>query len=116
MGQMKLLMDVHMPIAVTRALRRAGIDCVTSQDLSVERLPDDALLVRATELGRIVVTQDDDFLAINADFQLSGKWHAGIIYSRHSVITIGQLVADLSLMGECMDSSEVENRITYLPL
>ncbi len=56
-------MDVHVPRAVTIGLRLRGIDVLTAQADESAGLNDSALLKRATELGRILVTQDDDLLA-----------------------------------------------------
>jgi predicted nuclease of predicted toxin-antitoxin system len=55
-------MDVHVPAAITRALRRSGIDVLTAQEDGTAELDDPALLDRAGELGRIVFTRDRDFL------------------------------------------------------
>jgi hypothetical protein len=54
-------MDVHVPAAITSGLRRRGIDVLTSQEDGSERLPDDRLLERSTQLGRVLFSQDDDF-------------------------------------------------------
>ena len=39
-----LYMDVHVPAAITRALRRRGVDVLTAQEDGNARLPDPALL------------------------------------------------------------------------
>jgi UDP:flavonoid glycosyltransferase YjiC (YdhE family) len=59
-------MDVHVPVGVTQGLRRKGIDAFTAQDDAADRMSDEELLQRATELGRVLLTQDADFLAIAA--------------------------------------------------
>ncbi len=60
-------MGVHLPAAVTDALRRSGVNVVASQEDGTGRASDGALLSRATELNRILVTQDEDFLAIASE-------------------------------------------------
>jgi predicted nuclease of predicted toxin-antitoxin system len=62
-------MDVHIPRAVSTALRLRGIDVLTAQQDGAERWEDDALLMRATALERILVTQDDDLLREGAKLQ-----------------------------------------------
>ena len=62
-----LYVDVHVPIVVTESLRRRGLDVLTSQDDGTDTQDDEVLLTRATELGRILFTQDQDFLRIAAD-------------------------------------------------
>ena len=50
-------MDVHVRRAVTAALSARLIDVLTAQDDGSAELADDALLRRATELGRVLVSQ-----------------------------------------------------------
>lgn len=61
-------MDVHVPAAITEGLRGRGVDVLTSQEDGTRRWEDDALPVRATELQRILFTQDEDLLRIAADW------------------------------------------------
>lgn len=109
-------MDVHLPAAVTDALRRLGIDVITSQEDGTGRATDSALLSRATELNRILVTQDEDFLLIAADWQSSGTHFTGLIYGHQLRTAIGQMVEDLELIATCMPTSEIANRLIHLPL
>ena len=55
-------MDVHVPPAITTALRLRKIDVLTAQEDGMAELDDEHLLRRATELGRILVWQDHDLL------------------------------------------------------
>ena len=55
------------------------------------------LLRRATELGRVLVSQDEDLLREGARRWLSErKDFSGIIYAHQLRITIGQMVEDLN--------------------
>ena len=55
-------MDVHVPRAITIGLRLRKIDILTAQEDQRRTAPDPLLLDRATELNRLIFTQDDDFL------------------------------------------------------
>jgi len=55
-------MDVHVRRAVTTALRLRSIDVLTAQEDGAAEATDAALLQRATELGRVLVSQDADLL------------------------------------------------------
>ena len=55
-------MDVHIPYAITTQSRLRGIDVLTSQEDGTQELDDSKLLDRASALGKILVTQDDDLL------------------------------------------------------
>src|SRR5882724_3414244 len=109
-------MDVHVPRAVTTALRMRGIDVKTAQEDNGVRLDDASLLRRSTQLGRVLVSQDDDLLRIGVAFQESGELFAGVIYAHQLKVTIGNLIADLELVARCTDPHEWSSRIEYLPL
>lgn len=55
-------MDVHVRRAVTAGLRPREIDVLTAQEDGAAELDAAQLLDRATSLGRVVFTQDRDFL------------------------------------------------------
>jgi hypothetical protein len=102
-------MDVHVPLAVTRGMRRRGIDVLTAQDAEMERASDPEHLAFATSRERVLVTQDDDFLVLHA----SGVPHAGIAYAQQGT-TIGQVVRGLRLIFEVMTPDEMRNWVEYL--
>jgi hypothetical protein len=109
-------MDVHLSRPVSDGLRRRGISVLTSQEDGTTEWSDDRLLTRATELGRAMVTQDADFLAIAQARQERGESFAGVIYSHPLNVTIGDLVRDLELIAECGTPEDHVDRIIYLPL
>jgi len=55
-----LYMDVPVPNAITHGLILRGVDVLTAQADGTTRLEDPALLDRATELGRVLFTEDED--------------------------------------------------------
>ena len=57
-----LYMDVHVPRAITCSLTAAGVNVVTAQEDGCARMPDPELLDRASSIGRILFTRDDDLL------------------------------------------------------
>ena len=57
-----LYMDEHVHRAITIGLRLRGIDVLTAQDDGRRQAPDNALLDRAKELGRVLFSQDEDLL------------------------------------------------------
>ena len=57
-----LYMDHNVPAAITNGLRLRGIDVMTALEDARHMVDDPELLDRATELGRVIVTRDDDFL------------------------------------------------------
>jgi len=109
-------MDVHVPRAVTTALRLRSIDVLTAQEDGAAQLDDDRLLQRALELGRVLVSQDEDLLREGARRLRDGEDFSGIIYSHQLRITIGQMVEDLELIATATSKEEWFGRIEYLPI
>lgn len=109
-------MDVHVPAAITRALRTQGVDVVTAQQDGAARLTDERLLDRASSLGRVVFTRDEDFLAEATARQRRSDSFRGVIYAHQLRVTIGQCVRDLHLIATCCEPEDLAGRIEYLPL
>ena len=110
-----LNMDVHVRRAVTAGLRLRGVDVLTAQEDGTGELPDPELLDRATELGRVLFTQDDDLLR-EAKRQQTDESFTGIIYAHQLGITVSQCIADLELIAQASEPHEWLNRTIYLPL
>jgi hypothetical protein len=110
-----LYMDVHVPMAITRALRRKGFDILTAQQDSTTRLSDPALLDRASALGRMLFSQDEDFLAEVVQRQRAGQQHATVIYA-HQFQPIGRCVFDLEIILEAATREDTCNHLLRIPL
>ena|SRR5437763_5275084 len=109
-------MDVHIRHAVTIALRLRSIDVLTAQEESAAGFDDARLLRRATELRRVLVSQDEDLLHEGARPLTQGQDFFGIIYSHQFRITVGQMVEDLELIARTTSRDEWWRRIEYLPI
>jgi len=109
-------MDVHVPAAISAGLRRRGIDVLTSQEDGTTRLPDERLLERATSLGRILFSQDEDLLRVTTEWQSKGVSFHGVIYAHQMSAGIGRLVLDLELVLSCCTEEELANRVFHIPL
>jgi predicted nuclease of predicted toxin-antitoxin system len=111
-----LYMDEHVPKAITIGLRIRGVDVVTAQEDGAATLPDEKLLDRATELGRVLVSFDNDFLMEVDRRQREGIKHGGVIHIKMLKMTVGEVVTDLEVIGKVGEKEDVENQVTYLPL
>ena len=110
-----LYMDVHVKSAISNGLRQRGIDVLTAQEDGQGVTSDEELLQRAHALGRLLFTQDDDFLVIAQEWQSSGRSFAGITYAHQLGITVGQAVSLLHLVCKVMTVDELRNTILFLP-
>ena len=111
----KLYMDVHVPLAVTNQVRRRGADVLTAHEDGADRFEDADLLARATQLGRVLVTQDIRLRARAETWQLEGKAFAGLAFAHPLSITIGQFVRDLEIIALASLDGECDNQVFYLP-
>jgi len=111
-----LYMDVHVPAAITRALRRRRVDVLTAQEDERSRSEDPELLDRAGALERIVFTRDSDFLAEAVRRQRTGLAFATVVYAHQQHVSIGQRVLDIELVARASRSEEASGQIVYLPL
>jgi hypothetical protein len=111
-----LYMDVSLPSAITDQLRIRGVDVLTAQEDGARRFSDSDLLDRASELRRILVTQDMDLLIEGSLRQRAGGRFFGVVYAPQTGLTIGKCVADLELIAKVTEAGEWLNRVEYLPL
>jgi predicted nuclease of predicted toxin-antitoxin system len=111
-----LYMDVHVPAAITNGLRQRGIDTLTSQDDGTRTAADHALMRRATELHRVMVSCDEDFLRIAATWQASELAFVGLVSLTSGGVRIGQVIDDIELICQCMAPEEIRNQIVFVPL
>jgi predicted nuclease of predicted toxin-antitoxin system len=74
-------MDVHIPYAMTFELRLRGVDVLTAQEDGTGKLEDSKLLDRASTLGRVLVTQDANFLKEAARRQENVLPLAGVVFA-----------------------------------
>jgi predicted nuclease of predicted toxin-antitoxin system len=109
-------MDVNVRQAVTDGLRLRGVEVLTAQEDGSRELEDDALLDRATELGYVLFTQDEDLLCEAAERQERGETFAGVIYAHQLKVTVGQCVRDLEVLALVGNPEDFVNRVEYLPL
>ena len=112
----KLYMDVHVRREITEGLRTRGVDVLTAQEDGAAELDDPILLDRATSLGRVLFSQDDDLLREAARRQQTGERFAGVIYAHQLNITIGQCIDDLELIAIATEPEDWRERVMYLPL
>jgi predicted nuclease of predicted toxin-antitoxin system len=109
-------MDVHVPLAITEALRLRGVDVLTAQQDGSRELKDPELLDRATSLGRVLFTRDVDLLAEATQRQRRGVAFQGLIFAHQLQVTIGQCVRDLELVAIAGEPEELASRVYFLPL
>jgi predicted nuclease of predicted toxin-antitoxin system len=103
-------LDEHVPHAVAGGLRRLGIDVTTSTDAGLLGSADPDQIAYGLAEGRVIFTEDDDFLALAA----AGVAHAGLAYCHQNTRSIGQIIRGLELIWEVYEPDEMRNRVEFL--
>ena len=67
-------------------------------------------------MGWVLVSQDEDLPAEAAQRQRVGREFAGLIYAHQRSITTARFIDDLELIALGVSSSEMINRVEFLPL
>ena len=111
----KLYMDVHVRQAVTDGLRLRGVDVLTAQEDGAAEFEDAELLDRASALGRVLFSQDDDLLREAKKRQQSGATFAGVIYGHQLNVTVSQTIDALELIAKAGEPNEWLNTTIYIP-
>ena len=102
-------MDEHVHPAVTAGLRRRGVNVLTAQEAGLLNTPDEAHLIMAAELSRVIFTQDADFLRLHS----SGMRHSGIVYA-HQRTPIGSIVRGLMLVYQVLALDDMRDHLEFL--
>jgi uncharacterized protein with PIN domain len=103
-------LDENVDPAVADGLRRRGVDVTTSQDSGLLNSSDERQIGFALAEDRVLVTHDDDFLS-RAKL---GAAHAGIAYCHPESRSIGQIIAALMLIGDCLTPDDMRNHVEFL--
>jgi uncharacterized protein with PIN domain len=107
--KIKFYTDENVPNAVARGLRLRGIDVLTTNEADLLGASDEEHLALALRDGRVILTQDADFLRLHA----GGVDHAGIAYARQQ-LSIGDLIRGLILIYQVLDADDMKNHIEFL--
>ncbi len=105
-----LYLDENLSPRIAKQLKRRGIDALSVKEMGLLGDPDDTHLERATQLGRVLVTSDVDFLRMAAE----GSAHAGIIFGIQGDHSIGDWVKKLELVCFVYSADEFINHVEYL--
>lgn len=109
-------MDHHVPKAITNGLRLRGVDVLTAYEDGTNEYGDDDLLDRATELQRVLFTQDDDLLNEAAKRIQENIPFYGVIYAHQLRVSIGICVNELEMIAQVGEPKDINNQVQFLPM
>src|SRR5690242_16166710 len=87
-----------------------GVDVLTAQEDGTTEEDDDRLLDRATQLHRVLITQDQDFHQIAAERQRKAEFFFGICFAPQNT-AIGVLIRDLEMVALLGEPHEFADRV-----
>ncbi len=102
-------MDEHVPTAISQGLRHRGVDVLTTQEAGLLSVSDEEHLKFAAETGRVIFTQDADFLRLHA----AGFTHQGIAYAPQQT-PVSNIVRGLMLIFDLFSQEEMVNHVEFL--
>jgi Domain of unknown function (DUF5615) len=103
-------LDEHCDPAIAAGLRLHGVDVTTTPEAGLRAAGDEEHVAHGVATGRVVFTQDEDFLRLGA----AGVEHRGIAFCYQQTRGIGQIIAGLLLIWEVYDPEEMAGRVEYL--
>jgi len=101
--------DEHVSKAVVRGLRQRGVDVLTASEARMLGASDVGHLKRAQSEGRVIFTQDDDFLRLHA----AGVDHSGIVYAPQQT-QVTDIIRGLMVIHQVLDADEMHGQIEFL--
>src|SRR2546430_11723430 len=98
------------------SMSAARVELLTAQADGAAELGDPDLLDRATSLGRVLFSQDEDLLAEATRRQRARISFAGVVYAHQIYVTIGRCISDLELIAKAGNPGDLAGRVLFLPL
>lgn len=108
MSQLRFFLDEDVYAAVAVALRRAGVDAVSTPEAGRLGESDESQLSWATAAGRAIVTFNvAHFARLHAECLQQGRDHAGIVVSAQR--PVGETLRRLLALANAIDGDRMKN-------
>jgi predicted nuclease of predicted toxin-antitoxin system len=108
-SEIRYYTDEHVARAVIRGLRQRGVDILTVPEAGMMGATDEAHLTLAFNQGRVLFTQDADFLRLAA----AGMAHSGIVYATQHT-SIGNIIRGLMYVYQVLEAEDMAGKVEYL--
>lgn len=103
-------LDEHCDPAIAAGLRLHGVDVTTTPEADLLGAEDEEHIAYCMTTGRVVFTQDQDFLRLHA----ASMEHRGIAFCHQQSRSIGQVIASLLLIWEIYEPDDMANRVEFI--
>lgn len=101
--------DEHVARAVVNGLRLRGIDVKTVLEAGLLGADDEAHLHAARTEGRVIVSQDADFLRLHT----RSSTHAGIAFAAQGT-PVSRIIRGLLLIHDILESEDMQGHVEFL--
>jgi predicted nuclease of predicted toxin-antitoxin system len=105
----KFYTDEHVARAVVHGLRQRGVDVLSVVEAGMLGATDEEQLELARQQGRVIFTNDDDFLRLHA----AAAHHFGIVYA-HQGQSIGDVIRGLLLIQQVLTVEDMQDHVEFL--
>jgi hypothetical protein len=103
-------LDENCHRAIGEGLRRRGIAVTATPEVGLLSATDEQQVGFSLAQGRVLFTQDHDFLRFHA----AGMAHSGIAYCAKDTRSIGDIIQALVLIWEILEPEEMRNHVEFL--
>ena len=110
-----LYCDHNVSRAITQGLRLRDVDVLTALEDGAHRLPDAQLLDRASALGRVLFSSDEDLIVEARRRQRARISFAGVIFAPQAR-PVGTTVAELEFVAKAGNATDFVNALLFLPI
>ena len=104
-------LDESVDPRIARALRRLGIDAITTVEAGLRTMADDRQWEFAQSQSRVIVTSDDDFLRRVA----RDTTHHGLVFFSKDSRSVGEVVDWLILIFNALTLEEMIGQVEFVP-
>jgi hypothetical protein len=111
--RLRLYADECVDGRIVAGIRRRGVDVVTAADEHLLGASDGQQMERATALGRVILTADEDFFVIVRDRFASDVSFPGLMFLKPHT-DIGRAIRAIVHSTEAIDS-DAQNWVKWLP-
>lgn len=102
-------LDEHIDPEIAAALRRHGVDVTTTLDAGLRSADDKTQLDFICKEGRVMVTDDPDFIRLAGTHS-----HPGIVIAHRRLLSVGEIIRRLVLVYEVLTPQEMADHIEFL--
>lgn len=110
--QPKFYVDENVPIAVSKGLKRRGMDILTVQEAKLLSKNDREQLQYAFQQQRVIITHDSDFLILVRKEKIK---HQGILFFTRQV-GIGEAIEEIERVWLTYPEEDLRGIVLFLPM